>query len=55
MKDKNEIILYFCTLTLLVVYIFTSQKAKADNEIFIDQSGNNFEISAEQILSLIHI
>lgn len=49
MKDKNEIILYFYTLTLLVVYIFTSQKAKADNEIFIDQSGNNFEISAEQI------
>lgn len=49
MKDKNEIILYFCTLTLLVVYIFTSQKAKADNEIFIDQSGNNFAISAEQI------
>ena len=49
MKDINEIILYFCTLTLLVLYIFASQKANADNEIFIDQSGNNFAIGVEQI------
>ena len=49
MKDINEIVLYFCTLTLLVLYIFASQKAKADNEIFIDQSGNNFAIGVEQI------
>jgi len=49
MKDINEIILYFCTLTLLVMYIFASQKANADNEIFIDQSGNNFAIGVEQI------
>ena len=49
MKDKNEIILYCCTLALLVLYIFASQKAKADNEIFIDQSGNNFAIGVEQI------
>jgi len=49
MKDINEIILYFCTLALLVLYIFASQKAKADNEIFIDQSGNNFAIGVEQI------
>jgi len=49
MKDKNEIMLYFCTLALLVMYIFASQKANADNEIFIDQSGNNFAIGVEQI------
>ena len=49
MKDINEILLYFCTLTLLVLYIFASQKAGADNEIFIDQSGNNFAIGVEQI------
>ena len=49
MKDNNEIILYYCTLALLVLYIFASQKAKADNEIFIDQSGNNFAIGVEQI------
>jgi len=49
MKDINEIILHFCTLTLLVLYIFASQKANADNEIFIDQSGNNFAIGVEQI------
>lgn len=49
MKDKNEIILYCCTLALLVLYIFASQKATADNEIFIDQSGNNFATIVEQI------
>ena len=49
MKDNNEIILYCCTLALLVLYIFASQKATADNEIFIDQSGNNFAIGVEQI------
>ena len=49
MKDKNEIILYCCTLALLVLYIFASQKATADNEIFIDQSGNNFAIGVDQI------
>ena len=49
MKDNNEIILYYCTLALLVLYIFASQNAKADNEIFIDQSGNNFAIGVEQI------
>ena len=49
MKEINEIVLYFCTLALLVLYIFASQKATADNEIFIDQSGNNFAIGVEQI------
>jgi len=49
MKDINEIMLYFCTLALLVMYIFASEKARADNEIFIDQSGNNFAIGVEQI------
>ena len=49
MKDKNEIILYFCTLALLVLYIFASQKAKADNEIFVDQTGDNFATIVEQI------
>jgi hypothetical protein len=49
MKDSNEFILYCCTAILLVVYIFASQKAKADNEIFVDQTGNNFAIGVEQI------
>ena len=49
MKEINEIVLYCCTLALLVLYIFASQKATADNEIFIDQSGNNFAIGVDQI------
>lgn len=49
MKDINEFILYCCTAVLLVVYIFASQKARADNEIFVDQTGNNFAIGIDQI------
>jgi len=48
-RDSNEFILYCCTAVLLVVYIFASQKARADNEIFVDQTGNNFAIGIEQI------
>ena len=49
MKDLNEFILYCCTAVLLVVYIFASGKARADNEITIEQSGNNVDINIEQI------
>ena len=48
-KNLDEIILYIITATLLVIYIFASQKVKADNEIFVDQTGNNFAIGIDQI------
>lgn len=49
MKNIEEYLLYVITPILLLVYMFASGKAKADNEIFIDQSGDNFAIVAEQI------
>ena len=50
MNNKLEEIIFFCmTMFLLVFYIFASQKAKADNEIFVDQTGDNFAISVDQI------
>ena len=49
MNDDDETILYFLSACLLGAYIMTSSFAKADNEIFIDQSGNNFAIGVEQI------
>ena len=50
MNSKLEEIIFFCmTIFLLVFYIFASQKAKADNEITIEQSGNNVDINIEQI------
>lgn len=49
MDDIEEIILYFFSACLLSFYIMASVKANADNEIFIDQSGNNFAIGVEQI------
>ena len=49
MKNIEEYLLYVITPILLLAYMFASGKAKADNEIFIDQSGNNFAIGAEQI------
>ncbi|MDA7491628.1 hypothetical protein N8464_00560 [bacterium] len=48
-RDFEEYFLYVCTAILLVVYIFASGKAKADNEIFVDQTGNNFAIGIEQV------
>ena len=47
--DSNEFILYCCTAVLLVVYIFASQKARGDNEIFVDQTGYNLQFGVEQI------
>ena len=44
MNDDDETIVYFLSACLLGAYIMTSSFAKADNEIFIDQSGNNFAI-----------
>jgi hypothetical protein len=49
MKNIEEYLLYVITPILLLVYMFASGKANADNEIFIDQSGDNFAIAAEQI------
>ena len=49
MNDDEETILFFLSACLLVAYILSSSLAKADNEIFIDQSGNNFAIGVEQI------
>ena len=49
MDDLEEIILYFFSACLLGFYITASVKANADNEIFIDQTGDNFAIAAEQI------
>ena len=49
MNEIEEYILYCFSIILLVIYIFASSMAGADNEIFIDQSGNNFAIGAEQI------
>jgi len=49
MDDLEEILLYFFSACLLGFYITASVKANADNEIFIDQSGNNFAIGVEQI------
>jgi len=50
MNNKLEEIIFMCmTIFLLVFYIFASQKAKADNEIFVDQTGDNFAIGVEQI------
>ena len=49
MKDIEEYLFYVITPIILLVYMFASGKAKADNEIFIDQSGDNFAIGAEQI------
>ena len=49
MNDDEETILYFLSACLIVAYIMTSSFVRADNEIFIDQSGNNFAIGVEQI------
>ena len=48
-RDFEEYFLYVCTALLLVVYIFASGKARADNQIFVDQTGNNFATIVEQI------
>ena len=48
MKDFEEYLFYFITPALLLLYMFASGKAKADNEIFIDQTGNNFAILGVQ-------
>ena len=49
MKDIEEYLLYVITPILLLVYMFASGKAKADNEITIEQSGANFNLNVEQI------
>ena len=49
MDDLEEIIIYFVTACLLAFYITASVKANADNEVFVDQAGNNFAIGVEQI------
>ena len=49
MNDDEETILYFFSACLIVAYIMTSSFVRADNEIFIDQSGNNFAVGVEQI------
>lgn len=49
MNEIEEYILYCFSIILLVIYIFASSMAGADNEIFIDQSGNNFATIVEQI------
>ena len=49
MNDDEETILFFLSACLLAAYILSSSLAKADNEIFIDQSGNTFAIGVEQI------
>ena len=48
MKDFEEYLFYFITPVLLLLYMFASGKAKGDNEIFIDQTGNNFAILGVQ-------
>lgn len=48
MKNIEEYLLYFITPALLLLYMFASGKAKGDNEIFIDQTGNNFAILGVQ-------
>jgi len=49
MKDFEEYLFYFITPALLLLYIFASGKANADNEITITQSGPDFQVWAEQI------
>jgi len=48
MKNLEEYLFYFITPALLLLYMFASDKAKGDNEIFIDQTGNNFAILGVQ-------
>jgi hypothetical protein len=48
MKRLEEYLFYFITPALLLLYMFASDKAKGDNEIFIDQTGNNFAILGVQ-------
>ena len=48
MKKLEEYLFYFITPALLLLYMFASDKAKGDNEIFIDQTGNNFAILGVQ-------
>jgi hypothetical protein len=48
MKRLEEYLFYFITPALLLLYMFASNKAKGDNEIFIDQTGNNFAILGVQ-------
>ena len=48
MKKIEEYLFYFITPALLLLYMFASGKAKADNEIFIDQTGSNFAILGVQ-------
>jgi len=48
MKNTEEYFLYTCTAVLLIGYIFASGQARSDNEIFIDQTGNNFAILGVQ-------
>ena len=48
MEYLKEYILYTCSFILLGCYVFASDKARSDNEIFIDQTGNNFAILGVQ-------
>ena len=48
MKRLEEYLFYFITPALLLLYMFASDKARGDNEIFIDQTGNNFAILGVQ-------
>ena len=48
MENIKEYILYTCSFILLGCYVFASDKARSDNEIFIDQTGNNFAILGVQ-------
>ena len=49
MNDQRETALFFMSLCILLVYILPSSCAKADNEVFIEQTGNNFATIVEQI------